>query len=70
MGSLVCRHFLVDRFHVEILKVYSERMLNQVSTEELEALEVLAEEHDIVLVSLLENLDVLGSNSLQLFPNN
>ena len=45
-------------------------MLDQVSMEELEALEVLAEEHDIVLVSLLENLDVLGSNSLQLFPNN
>ena len=44
-------------------------MLDQVSTEELEALEVLAEEHGIVLVSLLESLDGLGSNSLQLFPS-
>ena len=41
-------------------------MFNQVLTKELKAFVVLAKEYNVVLLSLLESLDGLGSNSLHL----
>ena len=41
-------------------------MFNQVLTKELKAFVVLAKEYNVVLLSLLESLDGLGSNGLHL----
>ena len=42
-------------------------MLDEISSQELEALVVSVEEHSIVLVSLLEGLDGLNGNGLHPF---
>ena len=45
-------------------------MLNEVSPQKLEPVEAPAEEHSVVLLSLLEALDSLGSNAFDLLPSN
>ena len=67
LGGLVRYHLLVNYYlHVQVLEVYSRRMFDQVPTKELKALVVPAEEYSVVLLSLLESFDGLGSNGLQL----
>ena len=62
LGGLVHCHLLVNYLHVHVLEVYSRGMFDQVPTKEFKALVVPAEEYSVVLLSLLESLDGLGSN--------
>ena len=64
MGDLVYYHLLVNHFHVQVFQVYSRGVFNQVPTKELKALVVLAKEYSVVLLSLLESFNSLGSNGL------
>ena len=66
MGGLVSSHFLVYLFEVKVLQIYSRGVLDEVSPQKLEPFEVPAEEHSIVLISLLESLDGLSSYGLNL----
>ena len=54
-------------FKVQFLQVYAGRMLDEEESQELEAFVILADEHGIVLFSLLEGLDRLDSNHLHPF---
>ena len=67
LGSLVCNHLLVHDLKVQVLQVHVGRVLDEISSQELEALVVSVEEHSIVLVSLLEGLDGLNGNGLHPF---
>ena len=67
LGSLVYNHLLVHDLKVQVLQVYVGRVLDEISSQELEALVVSVEEHSIVLVSLLEGLDGLNGDGLHPF---
>ena len=67
LGSLVRNHFLVHGLEVQVLQVHVGRVLDEISSQELEALVVSVEEHSIVLVSLLEGLDGLNDDGLHPF---
>ena len=66
-GSLVCSHFLIHSFKVQFLQVYTGKVLDEEALQKLEAFVIPAEEHGIVLFSLLEGLDRLDSNYLHPF---
>ena len=67
LGSLICNHLLVHSLEVQVLQVHVGRVLDEISSQKLEALVVSAEEHSIVLISLLEGLDGLNSDGLHPF---
>ena len=67
LGSLICNHLLVHGLEVQVLQVHVGWVLDEISSQELEALVVSAEEHSIVLVSLLEGLDGLNGDGLHPF---
>ena len=66
VGGLVSSHFLVYLFKIKVLQIHSRGVLDEVSPQELKPFEVLAEEHSIVLFSLLESLNSFSSYGLDL----
>ena len=55
--SLINGHLL----KVQVFQIYSRRVLNEISSQKLEPLEIPAEEHSIILFSLRETFDGLDS---------
>ena len=66
LGSLVNRHLLVHHFQVQALQINTGKVLDKVAPQQLKSLEVLAEEHSVVLVSLLESFNGPGRDGLEL----
>ena len=66
LGSLISRHLLVHHFQGQALQINTGRMLDKVAPQQLKSLEVPAEEHRVVLVSLLESFNGPGCDSLEL----
>ena len=65
-GGLISCHILVHLLKVQVLQVNSSRMLDEITSQKLEAFEVPTKEYSIVLVSLLKALNGSGSNGLKL----
>ena len=55
--SLINGHLL----KVQVFQIYSRRVLNEISSQKLEPLEIPAEEHSVILFNLLETFDGLDS---------
>ena len=66
LGSLVSRHLLVHHFQVQALQINTRRVLDKIVPQQLKSLEVLAKEHSVVLVSLLESFNGPGCDGLEL----
>ena len=64
--SLINSHLLVHLLKVQVFQIYSIRVLNEISSQKLEPLEIPAEEHSVILFSLLETFDGLDSYRLNL----
>ena len=64
--SLVSGHLRVHLLKVQVFQIYSKRVLNKISSQKLKPFEVPAEEHSIVLFSLLETFNGLDSYSFDL----
>ena len=64
LGGLIRCHLLVNRFHVQVLQVYSRKVFDQIPMKKFKPLVVPVEEHNVVLLDLLESFHSLGSNGL------